>query len=89
MEVSAAVRYIYIYIYVVRLLRLIVPEGSYYDLCSAISHVLQEKVVGTCLLIFYVPSVPREVSKCPCYDLCSEEFSVFQKKSVFRGLPTG
>ena len=27
------------------------------------------------------PSVPREVSKCPCYDLCSGEFSVFHKKS--------
>jgi hypothetical protein len=27
------------------------------------------------------PSVPREVSKGPCYDLCSGEFPVFQKKS--------
>ena len=27
------------------------------------------------------PSVPREVSKCPCYDLCSWKFSVLQKKS--------
>jgi len=27
------------------------------------------------------PSVPRGVSKGPCYDLCSGEFPVFQKKS--------
>ena len=27
------------------------------------------------------PSVPREVFKGPCYDLCSGEFPVFQKKA--------